>query len=206
MTSLLIIIAGVLILILAALESGKSIKEPQAIAERKRRKQEFRCAEVKRKYDLFFAANGYPHRDDDIRNAAWGAQCGKTVEQARNFLFGCELNDGIGKRLDEANEDRLVKLRNHGWQAEYVALAFTPEQRTGQEFRPIHGKIWKDGENGVYFLNLVDLSAFCDGHCSKFYPLKSKSVPTETFTIEKELELKSSVITLNPAIHYQFKT
>ena len=78
-----------------------------------------------------------------------------------------------------------MTIRNHGWQVVYVALAFTPEQRSGEEFRPIHGMIWKHG-GAKYFLNLTDMSEFAKGGCSPAFPLKERSIPEDSFTVEKE--------------------
>jgi len=207
MTFWLVVIAIILILILMALEKGNSIKAAQAKVERERLEaekleaeelreevEELREeAEQQREYDSFFAINGYPHYNDHVRIAAWGAKRGMSLQEAQEFLLDCEFNDHIGNVLDESSKKRIAKVQNHGWHATYVALAFTPEQRTGQDFRPIHGMIWRDDEKEKYYLSLTDLSAFADGGCSPNFPLKAKSIPQDTFTIEKEQKLEWNV-------------
>jgi hypothetical protein len=186
MTFWLVTIAIILVLILAALERGNSIKSAQAEAENERYEAKRQDEKEQREYDTFYAANGYPHRNDDVRVAAWAAQQGMSLHEAQEELLDCEINEHIGKVLDDSSKERLASIRKHGWQAVYVSLAFTPEQRTGEEFRPLHGMIWRDDEKEKYFLNLTDLSAFGEGGCSPEFPLKQKSIPQDTFTIEKE--------------------
>jgi hypothetical protein len=179
---------------LAALERGNSIKATQVEAEREglgeereRLEDERQDAEEQRKYETFFAANGYPHRNDSARVAAWGAERGMTLHEAQEELLDAAMYEHIGRVLDESSRGRLASIRKHGWKADYVSLAFTPEQRSGQKFRPVHGMIWKDDEKEKkYFLNLTDLSAFGEGGCSPEFPLKEKSIPQGTFTIENE--------------------
>jgi len=196
MTFWLIGIAIILVLILAALERGNSIKAAQneiererLDAENERRETERLDAEEQREYDTFFAVNGYPHHNDAARVAAWGAKRGMSLQEAQDVLLDGEMNDHICKVLDESSKERLASIRKHGWQAIYVALAFTPEQRSGQDFRPLHGMIWKD-EKEKYFLSLTDMSEFGKGGCSPMFPLKEKSIPENTFTIEKEQKLE----------------
>jgi hypothetical protein len=185
MTFWLIAIVIILVLILVALERGNSIKAAQVEAENDRHEIERMNAEEQRENDTFFAANGYPHHNDAIRVAAWGAKQGMSPREAHDALLDIEINDDICKVLDESSKERLASIRKHGWQAVYVALAFTAEQRSGQDFRPLHGMIWKDEEQR-YFLSLTDMSEFLKGGCSSIFPLKEKSIPQGTFTIEKE--------------------
>jgi hypothetical protein len=192
MTFWLVIIAIILALILFALERGNALKAAQLDAERERleaerelREEEMQTAEEQREYDTFFTTNGYPHRNDSARVAAWGAKRGMTYNEAHDFFLDCDVNDGISRALDESSRKRLATIRSHGWQAVYVALAFTSEQRSGHDFRPLHGMIWKD-EKEKYFLNLTDLSEFGESGCSTEFPLKERSIPEGTFTIEKE--------------------
>jgi hypothetical protein len=63
------------------------MRTARAHVERLRYEKARLNAEERRHYDLFFAANDYPHHDDDIRVAAWGAQRGKSVAEAREFLL-----------------------------------------------------------------------------------------------------------------------
>jgi len=191
MTFWLVAITIILVLILVALERGNSIKAAQVEAERERHENQRLDAEEQREYDTFFAANGYPHHNDAVRVAAWGATRGMSLQEAQDALLDGEINDHICKVLDESSKERLASVRKHGWQAAYVALAFTPEQRTGQDFRPLHGMIWKDGQE-KYFLSLTDMTEFVKSGCSTAFPLKEKSVPQGTFTIEKEQKLEWS--------------
>lgn len=198
MTFWLVAIAIILVLILVALERGNSIKAAQVEAERERldaekerHENERLDAEEQREDDTFFAANGYPHHNDAVRVAAWGATRGMSLREAQDALLDGEINDHICKVLDESSKERLASVRKHGWQAVYVALAFTPEQRTGQDFRPLHGMIWKD-EQEKYFLSLTDMAEFVKSGCSSTFPLKEKSIPQGTFTIEKEQNLEWS--------------
>jgi uncharacterized protein (DUF3084 family) len=114
MTFWLVAIAIILVLILAALERGNSIKSAQVEAERERVKAERERVKAEReraeaerdraetenelyeeerldlqeqqKYDTFFVANGYPHRNDDGRVAAWAAQRGMSLHEAQEEL------------------------------------------------------------------------------------------------------------------------
>ena len=197
MTFWLVAIAIILVLILAALERGNSIKSAQVEAERERLEAEHeryeaerQDAEEQREHDAFYAANGYPHRNDVVRVTAWGAQRGMSLHEAQEELLDSEMYEHIDRVLEESSRERLARIQKHGWQAIYVSLAFTPEQRSGEEFRPLHGMIWKDDEKEKYFLNLTDLSAFGEGGCSPEFPLKQKSIPQDTFTIEKERKLE----------------
>lgn len=191
MTFWLVAIAIILVLILVALERGNSIKAAQVEAERERHESERLDAEEQREYDTFFAANGYPHHNDAVRVAAWGATRGMSLQEAQDALLDGEINDHICKVLDQSSKERLASVRKYGWQAVYVALAFTPEQRTGQDFRPLHGMIWKDGQE-KYFLSLTDMTEFVKSGCSSAFLLQEKSVPQGTFTIEKEQKLEWS--------------
>jgi hypothetical protein len=114
-----------------------------------------------------------------------------SLQEAQDALLDGEINDHICKVLDESSKERLASVRKHGWQAVYVALAFTPEQRTGQDFCPVHGMIWKDGQE-KYILSLTDMTEFVKSGCSSAFPLKEKSVPHGTFTIEEDQELEWS--------------
>jgi len=197
MTFWLVAIAIILVLILAALERGNSIKAAQVEVERdrlevenERHENERLDAEQQQKFDTFFAANGYPHHNDSVRVTAWAAQRGMSLHEAQEELLDSEMYEHIGRVLDESSRKRLEIIRKHGWQAVYVSLAFTPEQRSGHEFRPLHGMIWKDDEKEKYFLNLTDLSAFGEGGCSPDFPLEQKSIQQDTFSIEKERKLE----------------
>jgi len=197
MTFCLITVAVILVLILAALERGNSIRSAQVEVERERleaenerHEAERQDAEDQREYDAFYAANGYPHRGDVVRVAAWGAQRGMSLREAQEELLDSEMYEHIERVLEDSSKERLARIRRHGWQAVYVSLAFTPEQRSGEKFRPVHGMIWKDDEKERYFLNLTDLSAFGESGCSPEFPLKQKSIPQDTFTTEKERKLE----------------
>jgi hypothetical protein len=190
MTFWLVIIAILLFLILTTLQRGNSIKSAQIEAARERYKADKQDADEQREYDAYYAANGYPHRNDGVRVAAWGAQLGMSLHEAREELLDHQINVDIGRALDKSSRERLENIRKHGWEVVYVSLAFTPEQRSGNEFRPVHGMVWKDDEKEKYFLNLMDLSSFSEGGCSPEFPLKQKSIPQDTFTIEKEQELE----------------
>ena len=76
MTFWLVVIAIILVLILVALERGNSIKAAQVEAKNGRYETERMDAEEQRENDTFFAANGYPHHNNAIRVAAWGAKQG----------------------------------------------------------------------------------------------------------------------------------
>lgn len=187
MTFWLVVIAIMLILIFGAMERGNSIKAAQIEAENERREIELDEAEDQREYDAFFAMNGYPHRNDVARVAAWGAKRGMSPQEAYSALLDRETDAFRCKAVCEGRQERLEKIRKHDWQAAYVTLAFTPEERSGQELRSLYGMIWKSEEE-KYFLSLTDMSAFADGGCSLAFPLKEKTVPRDTFTIEKEQE------------------
>ena len=200
MTFWLVVIAIILLLILAALEKGNSIKSAHTAAEHERceaekleaeeqreeAEQQREEAERQREFEMFFAANGHPHPNDNSRIAAWGADRDMSPQEARESLLDSEFHEHINKVLEDSSKERLAKVRTHGWHAAYVALAFTPDQKAGLDFRPIHGMIWKDDEREKFFLNLIDLSAFVDGGCSADFPLRAKSIPQDAFTIEKE--------------------
>ena len=100
MTFRLVVIAIVLILILGALERGNSIKTAQAEAESERRDAEELEAQQQHEYATFFAVNGYPHRNDSARVAAWAAKRGWSPEKAYDFLLDAEVQDGISEALD----------------------------------------------------------------------------------------------------------
>ena len=185
MTFWLVVIAIILFLILGALERGNTLKTARFEADEERHEIEQLAEAEQREYDAFFAVNEYPHRNDGPRVAVWAAKRGRSFQEAREQLLEAEMHDDISRALDQSRVQRLVDIQRGGWEVQYVALAFTQEQRRGEEFRPIHGMLWKPkGER--YFLNLTDMSEFAKSGCDPSFPLELRSILQSSFTIEKE--------------------
>jgi hypothetical protein len=95
------LIAIAVALLIWWLGKENSTKAAQVLAERERLQEERELleeererleddrlnAEEQRKYDSFFAANGYPHHNDKIRILAWAEQRDMSLEEARDFFW-----------------------------------------------------------------------------------------------------------------------